>query len=135
MLTALAHRQARRATAWGVRTLATTGPPDSPPTDVYDPQDWQGTAVARGRGMDVLHDPVFNKGTGHPLVERERLGLRGLLPARVLSMEAQVRRVMERYQSGHDYLTVDEEADSGVTHERLRRWHVLQEVQVRVTTV
>ena len=33
---------------------------------------------------------VFNKGTAHPLVERERLGLRGLLPPRVLTMEQQV---------------------------------------------
>lgn len=46
--------------------------------------------MARSRGVDVLHDPVFNKGTAHPLVERERLGLRGLLPPRVLTMEQQV---------------------------------------------
>ena len=38
----------------------------------------------------MLHDPWFNKGTGFPIVERERLGLRGLLPPRPLPMDAQV---------------------------------------------
>ena len=51
-------------------------------------------SVARSRGVDVLHDPVSNKGTAHPLVERERLGLRGLLPPRVLTMEQQVGECM-----------------------------------------
>ena len=41
-----------------------------------------------------MHDPVSNKGTAHPLVERERLGLRGLLPPRVLTMEQQVGECM-----------------------------------------
>ncbi|KAF5744355.1 NAD-dependent malic enzyme 59 kDa isoform mitochondrial [Tripterygium wilfordii] len=51
------------------------------------------------RGADILHDPWFNKDTGFPLTERDRLGLRGLLPPRVISFEQQYTRFMESYQS------------------------------------
>ncbi|KAJ3273193.1 hypothetical protein HDV01_004695 [Terramyces sp. JEL0728] len=44
------------------------------------------------RGRDVLKDPILNKGTAFSLSERERLRLRGLLPPRVLTMEAQLQR-------------------------------------------
>lgn len=46
------------------------------------------------RGMALLRDPLLNKGTAFTEVEREALGLRGLLPAHVLSMDEQVARVM-----------------------------------------
>jgi malate dehydrogenase (oxaloacetate-decarboxylating)(NADP+) len=46
------------------------------------------------RGMALLHDPLLNKGTAFTEQERDALGLRGLLPAHVLSMEAQAERVM-----------------------------------------
>ncbi|KAJ4952757.1 hypothetical protein NE237_029589 [Protea cynaroides] len=51
------------------------------------------------RGTDILHDPWFNKDTGFPLTERDRLGLRGLLPPRVISFEQQYERFMESYSS------------------------------------
>jgi malate dehydrogenase (oxaloacetate-decarboxylating)(NADP+) len=44
------------------------------------------------RGMSLMHDPRFNKGTAFTARERELLGLRGLLPARVFDEEAQVER-------------------------------------------
>lgn len=43
------------------------------------------------RGVNLLHDPLWNKGTAHTESERERLGLRGLLPPRIMSMDQQVR--------------------------------------------
>jgi len=46
------------------------------------------------RGMALLRDPLLNKGTGFTEQERDELGLRGLLPAHVLPMEAQAKRVM-----------------------------------------
>jgi malate dehydrogenase (oxaloacetate-decarboxylating)(NADP+) len=46
------------------------------------------------RGLALLRDPLLNKGTGFTEVERQALGLRGLLPAHVLSMDDQVARVM-----------------------------------------
>ena len=41
-----------------------------------------------------MRDPLLNKGTAFTEQERDTLGLRGLLPAHVLSMEAQAKRVM-----------------------------------------
>jgi len=47
------------------------------------------------RGVDILHDPILNKGTAFTESERDALGLRGLLPARVGTQDRQVMRVME----------------------------------------
>src|SRR4051794_5708619 len=46
------------------------------------------------RGMAVLRDPLFYKGTAFTENERDALGLRGLLPAHVLSLEEQAARVL-----------------------------------------
>ena len=46
------------------------------------------------RGMALLRDPLLNKGTAFTEAERDALGLRGLLPAHVLSMDEQVTRFM-----------------------------------------
>ena len=40
--------------------------------------------------MALLRDPLLNKGTAFTEAERDALGLRGLLPAHVLSMDEQV---------------------------------------------
>ena len=45
-------------------------------------------------GVRLLHDPLRNKGTAFTAEERDALGLRGLLPPAVQSMETQVLRVM-----------------------------------------
>ncbi|GLT43906.1 hypothetical protein SLA2020_178320 [Shorea laevis] len=58
-----------------------------------------GACIIHKRGADILHDPWFNKDTGFPLSERDRLGLRGLLPPRVISFEQQYARFMESYRS------------------------------------
>jgi len=49
------------------------------------------------RGADLLSDPLLNKGTGFPDSERDALGLRGLVPPQVVSIDDQVQRVMENY--------------------------------------
>ncbi|HSO06647.1 MAG TPA: NAD-dependent malic enzyme [Pelomicrobium sp.] len=46
-------------------------------------------------GVLLLHDPLHNKGTAFTEAERDALGLRGLLPPRVLTQEQQVKRVQE----------------------------------------
>jgi malate dehydrogenase (oxaloacetate-decarboxylating)(NADP+) len=51
--------------------------------------------AGRARGIDLLHEPLLNKGTAFTEEERDALGLRGLLPPRVLSQELQVTRVLE----------------------------------------
>ncbi len=46
------------------------------------------------RGVKLLNDPLRNKGTAFTDSEREVLGLRGLLPPRVLTQEMQAARVI-----------------------------------------
>jgi malate dehydrogenase (oxaloacetate-decarboxylating)(NADP+) len=47
------------------------------------------------RGIDLLSDPVLNKGSAFTDDEREALGLRGLLPPRPFAQADQVRRNIE----------------------------------------
>jgi malate dehydrogenase (oxaloacetate-decarboxylating)(NADP+) len=47
------------------------------------------------RGIDVIRDPEINKSTAFSEMEREALGLNGLLPSGIDTMEIQVRRVMK----------------------------------------
>src|SRR4051795_11722135 len=56
------------------------------------------------RGMAVLRDPLLNKGTAFTEQERDALGLRGLLPAHVLSIEEQAARVLENLRKLPDDL-------------------------------
>ncbi len=51
------------------------------------------------RGVKLLHDPVWNKGTAFTQAERDALGLRGLLPPTVQSQDEQVMRVMENLRA------------------------------------
>jgi malate dehydrogenase (oxaloacetate-decarboxylating)(NADP+) len=50
-------------------------------------------------GVDWLHNPIFNKGTAFTEAERAALGLRGLLPPHVQTMEEQVGRVMANFRN------------------------------------
>ncbi|KAL0030951.1 hypothetical protein WJX79_003559 [Trebouxia sp. C0005] len=81
------------------------------------------------RGIDVLNDSALNKGTGFSLAERERLGLRGLLPPRVLSVDTQIARELEDYNTGKDFL--NPKGGSEVTHDMTRKWKVMQGLQDR----
>ena len=49
-------------------------------------------------GVALLRDPALNKGSAFTEEEREILGLRGLLPPVVQSMEVQVMRVLENFR-------------------------------------
>jgi malate dehydrogenase (oxaloacetate-decarboxylating)(NADP+) len=51
------------------------------------------------RGMQVLRDPLLNKGTAFTAKERTRLRLRGLLPAHVHSQEEQMQRSLTHLRS------------------------------------
>jgi malate dehydrogenase (oxaloacetate-decarboxylating) len=56
------------------------------------------------RGFDVLHTPEINKGTAFTLAEREALGLTGLLPSTVLTLEQQAQRAYQLYLRQPDEL-------------------------------
>ena len=55
------------------------------------------TARIHARGRDVLSSPTINRGTAFTLPEREALGLTGLLPTGVSTLEGQLRRVYAQY--------------------------------------
>lgn len=46
------------------------------------------------RGIEVLRDPLINKGTAFTAEERQRVGIEGLIPPHVEAMEEQVARVL-----------------------------------------
>lgn len=50
-------------------------------------------------GIDVVHDPLWNKNLAFDLSERDRLGLRGLMPPKVQTMKAQIARSIEHIRS------------------------------------
>ncbi len=51
----------------------------------------------KARGRLLLVHPMVNRGTAFTFEERERLGLQGLLPNRVTTIEEQLRRVYAQY--------------------------------------
>ena len=56
------------------------------------------------RGLALLRDPVRNRGTAFTVREREQLGLAGLLPPAVLSLEQQAVRAYAQYRDQPDGL-------------------------------
>lgn len=56
------------------------------------------------KGIDIVNDPLFNKGTAFGHSERDRLGLRGLVPPRKLTMKAQVQKLIKMFRDEPDPL-------------------------------
>ncbi|KAM3402547.1 hypothetical protein ACQJBY_006427 [Aegilops geniculata] len=82
------HAAARRSAQ--IRRLLSTSAPSAGAGSAV-----RGPCIVHKRGTDILHDPWYNKDTAFPLTERDRLGLRGLLPPRVMSFEQQYERFSE----------------------------------------
>ncbi len=59
----------------------------------------------KARGMSVLTTPLLNKGTAFTAEEREALGLTGLLPPVISTLEAQVASAYLQYQRLPDALS------------------------------
>src|SRR5512133_1967419 len=58
----------------------------------------------RARGRSVLTNPMLNRGTAFTHAERRELGLEGLLPSGVSTLDGQLRRVYAQYQRQRDNL-------------------------------
>jgi len=58
----------------------------------------------RVRGRSVLTTPMLNRGTAFTHAERGELGLEGLLPSGVSTLDGQLRRVYAQYQRQSDNL-------------------------------
>ncbi|KAF8026596.1 hypothetical protein BT93_F3167 [Corymbia citriodora subsp. variegata] len=89
-----------------------------------------GPCIVHKRGADILHDPWFNKDTGFPYTERDRLGLRGLLPPRVISFEQQYDRFMQSYRSLEKNTRNEPEGVSS-----LSKWRILNRLHDRNETL
>jgi malate dehydrogenase (oxaloacetate-decarboxylating) len=63
-----------------------------------------GPAPISLRGIALLADPVLNKDAGFTDAERDALGLRGLLPPRVMDLDAQVSLELEHMRRKADDL-------------------------------
>ena len=61
-------------------------------------------APLQPRGAALLTDPLFNKGTAFTERERDALGLRGLLPPRVFTLDEQVQRSLASVRRKPDAL-------------------------------
>ncbi|MFB9680814.1 NAD-dependent malic enzyme [Streptosporangium vulgare] len=63
-----------------------------------------GSYTTPGRGLEVLDNPLLNKGTAFTAAERRELGLDGLLPAAVETLEEQALRAYAQYLAQPDDL-------------------------------
>ena len=59
----------------------------------------------KARGLAVLNSPLLNKGTAFTAEERTALGLTGLLPPDISTLEAQVKRAYIQYERLPDALS------------------------------
>src|SRR5271163_2447552 len=68
--------------------------------------DRPGPSIAGSRlhGVSLLNRPILNKGTAFTQDERNELGLHGLLPPHVESLDQQVARAYEAYRRKDDDL-------------------------------
>eukprot|EP01041_Mallomonas_annulata_P003236 gene3236-6404_t len=56
------------------------------------------TSFVNKRGKDILTNSWYNKGTAFTYAERDRLGIKGLLPPRPFSMQEQIDRFLVRFR-------------------------------------
>src|SRR5207249_202152 len=59
----------------------------------------------KARGLAVLNSPLLNKGTAFTATERKALGLTGLLPPDISTLEPQVKRAYIQYERLPDALS------------------------------
>lgn len=86
--------------------------------------------IVNKRSTDILHDPWFNKGTAYPLAERDRLGLRGLLPPRIMTFDQQYERFMGNFRSLEKHTK-----DGAEDMTALAKWRILNRLHDRNETL
>src|SRR5579884_757864 len=69
------------------------------------PRNGDGCYETKARGLAVLNSPLLNKGTAFTEEERIALGLTGLLPPVVSTLETQVKRAFIQYERLPDALS------------------------------
>lgn len=125
-------RAAASSAGAGASSAAASAGSDDDDGDVpeYVPSPLEPVQVVHKLGLDLLHDPLTNAGTAFTMSERERLGLRGLLPPKVTTLSWQKRRFMQSFEHG-DNLIPPEELPVGVDRSMAIKWKRLSALQVR----
>ena len=67
----------------------------------YQDTDYREVTV---RGVQLIQNAIYNKDAAFSLDERERLGLRGLLPPRELTIDQQMELELEHVRAKNDVL-------------------------------
>jgi malate dehydrogenase (oxaloacetate-decarboxylating) len=83
-------------------SLATSGPLECALSVCRSVCYW--SEAHRLQGTAILRSPYFNKGSAFSEQEREDFGLNGLLPSAVNTLEEQLQRAYQQYQSRGDDL-------------------------------
>ncbi len=78
--------------------------PGRPAADLFAALRSGRAAVVRERGVSLLEQPLLNKDAAFTEAERDALGLRGLLPSRVMTIEEQVVLELEHVRRKPDDL-------------------------------
>jgi len=97
--------------------------------------------ITKSKGRDILNDPLFNKGLAFPSIERDRMGLRGLLPPVIRTMGEQEKIVMDELchswsERKDDMIQTDEMVlRTGIMKEDVRRKEVLMGLHERNETL
>ena len=62
----------------------------------------QSPLLPRSTGTEIIHNPLWNKGTAFSQYERDQLGLRGLVPPGIKTLDQQVKRVLRHMDREED---------------------------------
>ena len=68
-------------------------------------KDQSSGSQTRARGLDVLNSPMLNKGTAFTALERKELGLTGLLPPEITTLDAQAKSAYLQFELLTDALS------------------------------
>ena len=95
MLRAAALRPLRPLGASSLRPLgASSLRPLSAATTATKQRRFPQALKTKQTGIDILHDPLWNKGMAFDYPERDRLNVRGLIPPMVKDIDDQARRFL-----------------------------------------
>ena len=81
-----------------VRLMSSGGRADDMPPEKV----WPKPLNTRAKGIDILHNPLWNKGLAYNYEERDRLNLRGLIPPLVRDIDDQERRAIAKIRAEPD---------------------------------
>eukprot|EP00045_Choanoeca_perplexa_P013833 m.158713 g.158713 ORF g.158713 m.158713 type:complete len:622 (+) comp16472_c0_seq2:77-1942(+) len=84
-------------------------------------------------GVSIMHDPYFNKGTGFSEREKDRLGLRGLVPPVTNAIEQQTERIYSAFHKAGR--TSPEDVEQGLPEDVVAKHLFLMSLQDRNETL